>query len=114
MLVYPAKMGTLVFVEGPFDAIRVWQAGYSACALLGNSLGEKKADIVLSHLERLDPRRVWVLLDADAESHALKLTYFLQRHGIPGRNATEGLSLLGRKDPGECTPEEIVSLLSPG
>jgi hypothetical protein len=112
VLIYPEKMGTMVFVEGPFDAIRVWQAGLSACALLGNSLGEKKAAIVLSHLERLDPRRVWVLLDSDAENHALRVTYFLQRHGIPARNATEGLSHLGRKDPGECTPEEIESLLT--
>lgn len=112
MLVYPAKMGTLVFVEGPFDAIRVWQAGYSACALLGNSLGEKKADIVINHVERLDPRRVWVLLDSDAESHALKVTHFLYRNNIPARNVTESLSALGKKDPGECTPEEIVHLLT--
>jgi hypothetical protein len=59
----------VVVVEGPFDAIRVWQAGFTAAALGGKHMPSYLED----SLHGLGPNKVTVMLDKDATLDAMKL-----------------------------------------
>lgn len=50
----------VIFVEGPLDAIAIWQWGYSTIALIGTAIKEEW----LPQLERFNP--VYICLDSDA------------------------------------------------
>jgi hypothetical protein len=100
------KQSHLVIVEGPFDALRVAEAGYSAVALMTNRLGPGK----FARLEYLADRarKVSIMLDSDAmETHAFEVM-----SGIRSSTDIE-LAFLpaGVKDPGEMTPDMIRSTL---
>ncbi|MGB4951034.1 MAG: toprim domain-containing protein [Rhizobiaceae bacterium] len=53
---------TVVLVEGPLDAVKVWQAGWPALAVCGSSLSRAQALL----LRRLDVRQVYLFFDNDA------------------------------------------------
>jgi hypothetical protein len=64
---FRAKPGVTVVVEDVFSAMRLWQVGITAAALLGTSLSEAKA----AELRRRNPRVV-VALDDDASATAIE------------------------------------------
>jgi DNA primase len=51
----------VVLVEGPLDAVKVWQAGYVGLAICGSSLTEQQVGV----LKRLDIDRVTLFFDND-------------------------------------------------
>jgi|GEM_PF-5810470 len=96
------KQSHLVIVEGPFDALRVAEAGYAAVALMTNRVGPGK----FARLEYLADRarRVSIMLDSDAmETHAFNVMA-----GIRSSTDIE-LAFLpdGVKDPGDMTEDMI-------
>jgi DNA primase len=52
-------------VEGFFDAINLWQAGYPAVALMGSSMSEAQATTIRAHW-----RKVILMLDGDEAGRA--------------------------------------------
>jgi hypothetical protein len=101
---------TVVLVEGPFDATRTYQAGYSVVALLGQ--GSRGA---IEALPRLSPdggiSKYVVLLDRGAEGSSRRLCIDLVRNNLVSRDCTHRLAEVGRKDPGECTLKELKWIL---
>lgn len=89
----------LVLVEGVFDALRVWEAGFHAVALHGQSA--RWEELALG-------KPVIVLFDKDAvfasEDAALKGASL----GIPSLPASHWLV---KKDPGETSPAKLRELL---
>lgn len=84
-----------VIVEGPFDAMRVIEAGLPCVALLGKQLRAGQEAMLLSA-----PRRNYVvMLDADAHDDALGIAKRL--HGMVSKPL--------RKDPGDSTPAEVMA-----
>lgn len=51
----------VVLVEGPLDAVKVWQAGYPALAVYGSSLSAKQVQLIY----RLGVRRACLFFDYD-------------------------------------------------
>jgi len=94
-----------VLVEGPFDAIRVWRAGFHVTCCFGKPSFER-----LVRLLSFDLLSV-ILLDSDAVGDAKRLHRQLRGWGLPSMNRTPQLALLGKKDPDECTEQEIRDLL---
>ena len=92
----------LVVVEGPFDAIACYQAGYFTAALGGTTLPRHLKKILLD----MARSQVVIFLDHDALTKAVKLAKNLEAHADvrivrPPRG----------KDPGDLNPNEIKELL---
>lgn len=64
---WPATPGLVVCVEDVFSAMRLWQAGTSAVAMLGVSLSDMKAAEIGRHYDQ-----VAVALDSDATARAIE------------------------------------------
>jgi len=93
----------VVLVEGPFDAIRVAQAGYTGVALLGKTLPAHCRSILQFTVPENTP--VKILLDNDqATAHAVRLA-----NQLYGQFEDVRIHLLPNqyKDPG-CTPVEVL------
>jgi len=52
--------GVVVVVEGFFDCLKVWQAGFPAVALMGCSMSREQEDLLAAHF-----RGAWLMLDGD-------------------------------------------------
>jgi len=63
-----------VLVEGPFDALRVYQAGFTPLALLGKGLGRTQR----RRIKELKLSRLVVMLDSDAWLEARQIAAQLQ------------------------------------
>lgn len=102
---YVSPESHLVVVEGPFDALKVAEAGdYVAVALMTNRVGPGKLSRLLQLARRA--RRCSIMLDSDAfETQAFQLKTDMLGHG--------DLVMLpsGAKDPGDLSPQQIRSLL---
>lgn len=102
--------GPLVVVEGPFDAVRVWQAGWPVVALCGGGSGARYKLIATLAAKRA----VIIMLDNDgAGARAANRTAAeLQELGVVARSVDLPE---GYKDPAEATPGQInawiISLL---
>lgn len=104
----------LVLVEGQFDAIRCWRAGATVACMFGKPSLRSCCEVVRSYEEGRRPYdrlRLALLLDADAAAEALRLHHELLRHGFRSVNLTPELVKLGKKDPDECTEEEIRGII---
>jgi len=56
----PEGRGVVVVVEGFFDCMKVWQAGFPAVALMGCSLSGEQEELLAAHF-----RGAWLMLDGD-------------------------------------------------
>ena len=101
-----AAEGPVYLVEGPTDA---WRVGPGAVALFGKDLSQTQKLLLVHHFVG---RQLIVMLDQDARDAAARNRHELQlaRSGLPGENRVRIANLPpGRKDPADCTPEEIAA-----
>jgi 5S rRNA maturation endonuclease (ribonuclease M5) len=95
--------GRIVVVEGFFDAMKVFQAGFPAVALMGSTMSQRQADLVAEHFSE-----IVLLLDGDDA----------------GRSGTrKAISMLGSRvvvktgcipdgtQPDELEPDEIKGII---
>ena len=91
-------------VEGPADA---WRVGPGAVALFGKDLSQTQKLLLVHHFAG---RRIVVMLDQDAHEEARKIQHDLRlARGPSGGEVLLATLPPGRKDPGDCTAEEIAS-----
>jgi DNA primase len=93
-------------VEGAADC---WRIGPGAVGLFGKSLSLPQKALLVHHFAG---RPVFVMLDRDAgeDARAVQRALALARSGSPGNNRVLLRELPpGRKDPAECTPQEIAA-----
>jgi hypothetical protein len=96
--------GPVFVCEGVAD---VWKVGPAAVALLGKSLSARQETLLTTCFEQ---RPIVVLLDVDAGEDAKKIVKALRtaRHASRGDSrVVQAILPPGRKDPGDCTREEI-------
>lgn len=93
------NMDSMVLVEGPFDCIKVAQAGYGAVCSFGKEVSQRQVAMLLGS----ECRRIYVGLDPDAYKEAEKVMDALCLHKEVFRVTPPG----GKKDFGECSPEEV-------
>ncbi len=98
----------IVVVEGPLDAMWLYQHGVPAVALLGSSMSEQQADLLAVHFWS-----VALVFDADraGEVGALQAEQLLVERGIPRRRVALPV---GRSDPQECTAAELAEIFPRG
>jgi hypothetical protein len=105
-----ATRGPVVVVEGPAD---VWRLGAGAVALLGKSATREQRDLFVKHFAG---RPIVIALDRDAEAEGRNLCLDLQgaREHVTRDSAWVTRATLppGRKDLGECTPEEAGAAIA--
>ncbi|MGD0461600.1 MAG: hypothetical protein ABSB74_03835 [Tepidisphaeraceae bacterium] len=96
--------GPVVLCEGPSDK---WRIGRPAVALLGKSISGAQVELILRHFRG---RAIAIWMDDDAEDEAEEIRQILSGTRVSvsdaGRVVT-AYSPLRKKDPGECTPDEI-------
>jgi hypothetical protein len=93
-------------VEGPTDA---WRVGPGAVALFGKDLSQTQKLLMVHHFAG---RPIHVMLDQGVREAAQRIQHDLQlaRSGLPGDNRVMLVNLPpGRKDPADCTQEEIAA-----
>jgi hypothetical protein len=69
----------VLIVEGIFDGVKAWQAGYDAIVLMGKVLHDKAFKYIVNVLGRA---RIHVALDQDAPQYSMKLAEELNKKGI--------------------------------
>lgn len=105
-----ASGNSVVLVEGPFDVIAV--DGFLSATKLVNFTalgicGTEVSDIQFRILESLEPREIFVMLDADAPEKARRLGGELLRY-CPRVRVAE----LVRGDPDDLSRKEFVKIIS--
>jgi DNA primase len=101
--------GAVVIVEGVVDA---WKVGDNALALIGKTISTEQVGLLLRHFRG---RPIVVLLDNDAEGDAEIVCKRIQlARSIAGDVAAVAVGHCppGRKDPGECTSDEVQLAIS--
>ena len=96
-------------VEGPADC---WRIGSGAVALVGKTLSSCQQSLLV---DRFPGHPIVVFLDADAREEAAQLCRSLRpaRVGGAGDNRVVCAALPpGRKDPGDCTSQEIAAAVA--
>lgn len=92
-----------VLVEGPMDALRVWQAtGLPVIALGGVTISARME----WDLEQLVRRKLYIMLDGEALANAIKLFSKLM-----DRYSSVIVPLAEGTDPGDLEPQEVRKLL---
>lgn len=94
------EIHSVVLVEGPLDAIALWNAEIPSVALLGSSISPGQVDL----LRKLDIHRVLVMLDNDAAGIAATAKVM---DALRGSGIKRGRVVYGHPDPGEMTPAEL-------
>jgi len=98
------KPTSLIVVEGFFDCIRVWKAGFpNVVALMGSSMTDAQEQLLLAHA-----RRAVLLLDGDAAGRA-GATEIASR--LVRRCLTRIVELSEGKQPDQLKTEELAGLL---
>lgn len=96
----------LVLVEGPFDALKItafgWGLGVYAAALFGLNVSPAQVSEALELSRRFE--RVYLLLDAGAELHRLRLSSVLSVVSPTILRVPDGYD-----DPGDMSPEATAS-----
>lgn len=95
---------TLFIVEGPFDAMRMAEAGYNVVALGGKTLPRSLQNSLLTECQEYGI--ITILLDLDACNEAFDLYLFL-RDKLPPTSAVI-LGELPGKDPCELSLDRLV------
>lgn len=88
-----------VLVEGPFDAIAVWQATGLPVISIGGKVLSKQAELDLRQLVR---GKLWIMLDGDAQGAAMTL-----KDRLMDKFVCTQVMLQGRMDPADMPPDEI-------
>lgn len=93
--------GEKVFiVEGPLDAIYMHQAGYPALAVFGTQLSDWQADAIVGRWDN-----AYLMYDSDQPGR--DAAYRAAEKLVRRMNLWVVLLPEGRKDPAECTSEEL-------
>ncbi len=100
---FASKGDAVVICEGPFDALRLYQAGLKPLALLGKAIGTTQR----KRIRELAPSRVTIMLDADAWESARVVAHELSSsvrdvRAVPLRDG----------DPGDHDEAELRELVS--
>jgi len=90
---------SVVIVEGPFDCIKVQQAGINAVCSFGKETSKGQIELLL----KSDIKNIYVGLDPDAYKEAMNLIDAL----VEKKNVFRMMPPEHRKDFGECTSKEI-------
>lgn len=90
---------SVVIVEGPFDCIKVQQAGIDAVCSFGKETSKNQIELLI----KADIKNIYVGLDPDAYKEAMNLIEVISEE----KNVFRMLPPEHRKDFGECTSEEI-------
>ena len=98
-----SAMREIYVVEGPADA---WRVGPGAVALFGKDLSQTQKLLLVHHFIG---RRIVVMLDQDAQEEARKIQQDLRLAREQGSEVLIATLPPGRKDPADCTPEEIAN-----
>lgn len=94
----------IVLVEGPFDCIKVFQAGYGSVCSFGKEVSSKQISMLLAS----GAEKIYVGLDPDAYKEAEKVMDALCLHKQVFRvNPPKD-----KKDFGECSNEEIQAAIA--
>jgi DNA primase len=94
----------VILVEGFFDTMRLYQAGYRrVVALMGSSLSEAQEELLTLHFES-----VIVMLDGDEAGQAASKDCLLR---LGRRIMTGSISLPESHQPDQLPTEEIQNLL---
>lgn len=93
------SMDSIILVEGPFDCIKVAQAGFGAVCSFGKEVSKKQIAMLLSS----SASRIYVGLDPDAYKEAEKVIDLL----CLSKRVFRVNPPKGKKDFGECSPEEV-------
>src|SRR5262249_44725052 len=101
--------GPVLVTEGPTD---VWRAGGDAVALLGKHASDQQIRLIREHLRG---RPLVVVLDADAEDEAVKLTDQLRQARAGSRLRPDAAPVVRAVlsegcDPCDCSREELWKL----
>lgn len=99
----PADAEEVVVVEGPFDTTSVYQAGLPVLGLMGKSLRESQ--VMMMRQRRF--KRYVLMLDGDALADAIRQAHLLGSNVQVAAKLTGGSD--GKQDPGNSTPEQIVT-----
>ena len=99
-----ANSDSLVLVEGPMDAAKVFLSCIENVAAIG---GKSLPRYMLREVLKMEPRRVRVMLDADAMAASIKLAAQL----VPFVDVVERITLPQGQDPGSMDPDAIRRLL---
>lgn len=92
--------GGLYLCEGPIDAMKVHEAGYNGIAVLGDTFSDTQARLIMDY----GPKQVVLMTDEDFAGEILARKVW---ETYPMRNVYYVELPEGRKDPGECTVDEI-------
>ena len=94
--------GAIIIVEGAFDVLRVWSAGFNCVGLLGSSISEIQADKIVD----LNPSNV-VIIMGDGDEAGLKAQEQWEAV-LKRRVKVVKISLPFGKDPADLN-EEVIS-----
>ena len=99
------SMNEIILVEGPFDCLKVYQAGYGAVASFGMMVSQKQIDMILQS----NVKKIYNGLDPDAAIEARSVT---KRFLMSNKEVYRAIPPKGKKDFGECNSQEISSAMS--
>lgn len=94
---------SVVVVEGFFDCMKVYQAGYPCVALMGSSMSERQEDLLATQF-----RAAWLLFDGDDAGRAAGVECAAR---LAHRIFVKVVSLPDGKQPDMLTPDELKDLL---
>lgn len=98
------KSDSVVLVEGPFDCIKIAQAGIGAVCSFGKEVSHRQVSL----LSNLEASKVYIGLDPDAYKEAEKVMDAL----CLKKKVFRVLPPKGKKDFGECSSEEILQSIN--
>lgn len=96
-----SRSGKYVIVEGPIDALKVWEAGYNALSVLGGTFSEHQSSKIFNLCEGMQG---FAMGDGDGGGRILNKE-IMDR--LSERLPVKIVSLPDGKDPGDLTKEEI-------
>lgn len=91
----------IYIVEGIFDMIRMKEYGFNAAALMGTHITKERAKLLTGY------DKIYICLDNDSAGVTAATRFIETRSGILDGACIKVVNLPGRKDPDECTKEEI-------
>lgn len=102
----PKSLSYVVIVEGPFDAIRLWQHGIPAISLLGKNCSDTQAGLLCTLVHEA-AASVFVMLDPEERSQQ----YAIARSLVPATGDIRIAKLPEGTDPGDSSAEQAWTAL---